>query len=350
MGALKESIHGDGRGYGGGAFREGGRHEWLDVSPRRRCPKCGSDSWCQVKHDGSVVLCKRVASGRTKVNRDGVTFYVHVLYSGDNRIAPTSLPPSVQRPPAAELDRAYQALFDALPLDRADQAALQARGLTDAVIAANGYATLPLKGRARLARRVIDVVGEDVARKVPGIVWKSNDAGRGWWSVSGSPGVLIPVRDEHGRIVAVKVRRRELAAGQPRYLYLTSSGRGGASAESALHVPLAARAGVGDLLVVTEGELKADISTALLVGWVAVSVPGVGAWRMAVDFAVASGARAVAVAFDGDARTNRRVQRDREDLVLALRAGVPRVVLWKWDQRFKGLDDYLARPRGEVTT
>jgi hypothetical protein len=305
-----------------------------------------------LKRDASVVLCKRNRSGRTKINRAGVTFHVHVLNGEVRGAAPPPLLPSVQRPSAAALDRAYQALFDSLPLDRADRAALRARGLTDAAIEVNGYATLPLQGRAYLARRVIDVVGEDVARAVPGIVWKTNDAGRGWWSVGGSPGLLIPARDVLGRIVAVKVRRRELAAGQPRYLYLTSSARGGASAESALHVPLAARA-MRDLgaerLVITEGELKADVATALS-GWPVVSIPGVGAWRGAIALAVTSGARVVAVALDMDARTNPIVARVQRELVLALRARVERVELWRWDPRFKGLDDYLARPRGEATT
>lgn len=333
----------------------GGRGEWADVSPHRRCPVCKSGSWCQVKRDGSVVLCKHIGSGgRTKENRDGITFHVHVLNGSDVHELARSfppLPPSVVRAPADELDRAYRALFDALRLDSADRDALRARGLSDAAIRANGYASLPLEGRARFAREVIDAVGEPVARAVPGIVWKTSDEGRGrgWWSVGGWPGLLIPVRDLLGRIVAVKVRRREVEAGQQRYLYLTSSARGGASAENALHVPLAARARVADRLVITEGELKADVSTALLAGWVAVSLPGVGAWRLGADFAEAVGARVVAVAFDSDARTNRVVHRAQEDLVHALRARVPKVERWKWDARFKGLDDYLARPRDQET-
>lgn len=348
MGAIKDHVQDDGHGYGGGSLRGGGRGEWPDVSPHRRCPVCKSGSWCQVKRDGSVVLCKHVASGRAKENRDGVTFYVHVLRGPERPVALPPLPPSVARPPADALSRAYQSLLDALPLAAEDQAGLRARGLSDAAIAANGYATLPLEGRARLAREVIDSVGESMARSVPGVVWKVNDAGRGWWSVGGWPGLLIPCRDPAGRIVSVKVRRRGICPDQQRYTYLTSSARGGASADSTLHVPLSARAALGARLVITEGELKADVATTLS-GWPVVSIPGVGLWREAIDFAVVSGARTVAVALDMDARTNPIVAHAQRELVQALRVRVEHVELWKWDPRFKGLDDYLARPRGEVT-
>lgn len=352
MGAFKDSIQGDGRGYGGGSYREGGKGEWPDVSPHRRCPVCGAGSWCQVKRDGTVVLCKRDAGGREKENSRGEVFYVHVMHGVDPRTVLPPLPPSVARAPADDLDRAYQMMLDALPLDRSDRAGLRARGLTDEAITANGYATLPLEGRARFAREVIGRVGEDTARAVPGIVWKEDEArGRGWWSVGGSPGLLIPVRDLLGRIVALKVRRREVDPGQQRYLYLSSATRGGASADNALHVPRAARAGVGARLVITEGELKADVATHLLApdGWVAVSIPGVGAWRAGLAFAVEAGAQEVAVALDMDAASNPIVRGARDELVQALRARVRKVSLWKWDARWKGLDDYLARPRVQET-
>ena len=194
------------------------------------------------------------------------------------------------------------------------------------------------------------VLHEHVAGGVPGLAWKTGDDGRGWWTLGGSPGLLIPVRDPAGRIVALKVRRRDVEPGQQRYLYVSSASRGGPSAASVVHVPAAALALRGAPLVVTEGELKADVSTALC-GRPVVSLPGVGAWALALDVVAAWGAADVAVAFDMDARTNPAVGRALVCLVDALRAAGCRVATWRWNGPAKGLDDFLlsASRRGEMT-
>ena len=117
-----------------------------------------------------------------------------------------------------------------------------------------------------------------------------------------------------------------------------------------MHVPRAALELRHRPLVITEGELKADVSTALC-GRPVVSLPGVGAWRMALDVVDAWGAPEVAVAFDADARSNHNVARALVCLVDALRASGARVSTWRWDGPAKGLDDYLcAKRRGAATT
>lgn len=348
MGAFKESIHGDGRGYGGGA---GDGRSYVDVSPRHRCPVCGKGSWCQVKRDGSVALCKHVGGTRSKENRDGVTFYIHPRDGGVAWEVPPAPPPQTSGRAAADVrDAGYRAALGALRLEDVDRDNLRARGLDDDAIRAGGYRSLVDRGRAAVARAVVDAVGEGDAAGVPGMFWRAGDGGRGWWSFSGWSGLLIPVRDLEGRIVALKVRRREVDDGGKRYVYVTSASKGGPSAESAIHVPeraLARRA--SGRLVLTEGELKADVATHLLDGWAVVSLPGVGAWRLGVEFARGWGASTVAVAFDADAATNATVRRARDDLHRALRGCVPKALLWRWDPKFKGLDDLLAaRQRGEV--
>jgi hypothetical protein len=330
----------------------GGRG-WADVSPSRRCPVCGGSSWCQIARDTSeTVLCKRVGNGRRpRSNRDGVEFYTHHL--GARRwTAPAEAPaPATTRASADDCDHAYRVVLATLRLDDDDRAGLRARGLDDAAIAANGYRTLPLEGRARVARAVVQAVGEHVARAVPGVAWKTGDDERGWWTLAGAPGLLIPERDLDGRIAALKVRRRDVEPGQQRYLYLSSASRGGASAASAVHVPVAAQSMRGVPLVVTEGPLKADVSTHLLGSRPVVSLPGVGSWALALDVVEAWGARDVAVAFDADARTNRHVQRALVNLVDGLRAAGCRVEVWRWEGPAKGLDDHLhAQLRDEEAT
>jgi hypothetical protein len=352
MGAFKEQMS----GYGPGVSpfgRGSGSREYVDVSPRHRCPVCGKSSWCQVKRDGSVVLCKNIGGTRSKENRDGVTFHIHPA-EGSMRWQPPPMPPAQTsaRASADTCDAGYRAALASLRLDDVDRAGLLARGLDEATIRANGYRTLSDRGRSEVARAVVDAVGDAEAPGVPGVFWKEGDEGRGWWSFSGWSGLLIPVRDLDGRIVALKVRRRTIEEGEKRYVYITSSSKGGPSAENALHVPSAARGlRATGRLVITEGELKADVATHLLGDWPVVSIPGVGAWSKAVEFARAWGAREVAVAFDGDWRTNKVVNLAERNLLHALRAaGWPGVRAWRWDAKFKGIDDYLAaKRRGEVT-
>ena len=337
----------------------GGR-AWLDATPRRPCPVCGGDSWCQTARDGAVVLCKRVPSHRAKINRAGAEFYVHRLGEtpragadvpargsprpGENRLAPLD----TTRADADTRDRAYRAVLAALTPDADDRDALLVRGLSAEDLTANAYRSLAVEGRARLARAVVEAVGEDFALRVPGIVRGERD-GRAWLSLSGSPGILVPCRDDEGRIIALKVRRREAGDG-PRYLYLTSARRGGASAESALHVPVRTRAALAASspaaarVVVTEGELKADVASVLL-GLPVWSIPGVGSWRLALEAARRWRPAVVCVALDADTAGARAAA----ELVDALRAEGMRTEHWRWDRRFKGIDDYLAaRRRGEV--
>lgn len=104
----------------------------------------------------------------------------------------------------------------------------------------------------------------------------------------------------------------------------------------------------GGRLIVTEGELKADVATALS-GCAVVSIPGVGSWAKAVDVAKAWEPSKVAVALDMDAMTKPPVAQAARSLVDALRGEGFEVELWRWDPRFKGLDDMLAaRSRGEA--
>jgi len=268
------------------------------------------------------------------------------------RWTPPEAPPAVtaDRAPADDLDGVYRALLARLPLDAGDRAALLARGLPSEHITRGMYRTLPERGRAALARDLVTRVGEGLARRVPGIVWRTGDDGRGWWGLAGAPGLVIPVRDLAGRIVALKVRRHDPCEG-PRYLYVTSAPTGGPAALAAVHVPAAALELRADTrcLVITEGELKADVATALS-GRPVVSIPGVGNWRRGVELARAWGAPIVAVAFDADASTNPDVARHQRALLAALRAEGFDARLWQWPPADgKGLDDVLLSRRTRGT-
>ncbi len=320
------------------AWGRSDRRAWRDVSPRHRCPVCNSDSWCSVHRTDPVVLCKRVENGRAHETRDGVPFWVHRL--DFDAWEPEDMPPAgacVARSEPRVLDAAYRALLGGLSLSESHRMNLRARGLTDARIDANGYRTLPLEGRAALARRVTDAVG-DAVRGVPGYRVAEGD-GRTWASWGGAPGLLIPARDAEGRILALKIRRDD-ATGGDRYRYMTSRDHGGATALAVVHVP----PWTGDTRTVclTEGELKADVCTALL-PVLTISIPGAAVWSKSVPVLRRLGTRRVRVALDRDAVDKPEVARALEACCVGLRGAGFAVHVVTWDDpAAKGLDDLLA--------
>jgi len=350
VGRLKDSVT---RGFtyrsGARASRSGGG--FVRCTHGNPCPICGREKFCSI---GEVaIICTRVSEGAVRTGSNGAgEFYVHML-TNEARERRKDLPvtPSktTERAPVDVRDRAYRALLAELPLDTVDREALVARGLTEAHVRENGYRTLRIQGRARLALAIINAIGEDAARGVPGVFWKS-DGNRGWWSLAGSEGVVIPVRDLEARIVGLKIRRRDPIEKGARYLWLTSSNHEGAAADNAAHVPSAALAlrPTAGRLVITEGELKADVATALS-GVPVVSVPGVESWEKGLDVALAWGVQTVDVCFDMDRMGNRKVADAARCLVSELRREGLDAGTRKWDRRFKGLDDFLlARSQGQT--
>jgi hypothetical protein len=321
-----------------------GRGRWTRVTHARRCPVCNGDSWCAVGE--TTAVCMRDTSGVARTTRDGVDYWVHPLDPTRPREFEPGPAVEANAPRADDdtLDAAYRCLLGALRLTDAHAADLRRRGLDEAQVALRGYRTLPLEGRSALAREVVARVGEAAARGVPGVCVRE-EGGRTWWSLGGSPGLLVPVRDACERVVALKVRRDGAGEG-PRYTYVSSAAHGGPSARLAVHVPLLGDATACDEVRVTEGELKADVATALS-DVPTVSIPGVGSWRAALPVVRALGARRVRVSLDADHRTNPEVGAACAALVRDLSAAGLEVAVERWDARCgKGIDDVLAGGRG----
>lgn len=314
------------------AFATGPKQRWRSCSQRYRCPICGGSSWCSVRADGALIACRRNSAGRQREDRNGETFWLH---RGDGApIEECELPPeyTAHRASIETIDAAYRALLAQLSLTQAHREALERRGLDTAAIARGGYRSLAGSGRTALGRSVAAIT---TLEGVPGFHVAGNS-----WVVGGASGLLVPLRNLSGQIVALKVRRDDANA-EPRYLYLSSTRHGGPSAVHALHVPVGISAPV-QLLRITEGELKADVATELG-GVPCVSVPGVGSWRLALDAVRALRPARVQIAFDADWKTKRPVARAAEALVAELRASNIAATLLKWDPGLgKGIDDVLA--------
>ena len=319
------------------------------VNGRAPCPVCRSSGWCRQSADGSVVLCRRVpVGGRARVDRAGVPYYVHRL--GPARVPfPESgtIADRLDVPPGPVADlvplgvRAdvYAAILRALSLDAVHRAALRARGLTDAEIDRREYRTLPPAGspwpREALARRLADRFAPETLAGVPGIVRReSSRTGRAFLTIAGAPGLLIPARDLAGRIAALKIRRDDPCDAKRRYVTLSSNWEGhpGPSPGAPVHVPFPRDDGRDpDRVCLTEGELKADVSTVLDPDRVlSVSVPGVGSWRAALPVLSALSARTVRLAFDLDWQTNPHVARALTDAATGIEAAAFNLEIERW--------------------
>lgn len=305
------------------------------------CPLCGKRDRCGVRSEPpALCICYRAPS--SEHSADGG--FIHRLDAVRAAALPVvALAPSVERAPDDVLARAYRAMLSRLGLSSAHRAALLARGLDAQAIERAGYASLEVAGRAQLGRAIVEAVGEDLAARVPGYVVRERE-GRSWPSVAGWPGLLVPCRDERGRILGLQVRRDEPGDG-PRYTWLSSRSQGGASASTFAHVPVIDPNAARDEVIVTEGPLKADVVT-VLDGRLCVAVPGVSAWARAMPVLEALRPRSVLVAFDADQRTNPAVKLAHDALCVALASrSIPTASIhWPADYG-KGLDDALLYQR-----
>lgn len=233
--------------------------------------------------------------------------------TGDGPADAPSIPdePKAERAAVEDLDRVYRAMLAQLSLSPAHRTALLARGLDDTAIKAGLYRTLPIRGRAELARSLTDRFPAHITDRIPGLQLREGN-GRLYTTVAGPAGLLIPVQDLEGRIVALKVRRDNPTGDQPRYAYVSSTACGGPGPGAPVHVPAFGAELAGDefpahlFVRITEGELKAHVATHLS-GVLTLSVAGVSAWRSALPALRALQPARVLLAFDQDATVNPHV-------------------------------------------
>lgn len=254
-------------------------------------------------------------------------------------LPPAPPEPSVRTAPPDRLHAAYSALLGRLSLSEEHRKHLMSpkRGMPEAQIEKGGYRTLPPGGRIAL--------GESVARfadpsGVPGFYLYGGKK----WCVAGPPGLLIPVRDWEGRILGIQVRP-DVPKGS-KYCWLSSAGRpGGTPAKARWHASVPEGALPGRVWI-TEGPLKADISSAIL-GEAVVAVPGANAWRGdLVKNLVDRGFREAVVAFDADARRKPGIRRSALALKEALLEAGLEVFCASWEESDgNGLDDLLLSGR-----
>ena len=318
------------------------RRNWKRVTKPSPCPICSKPDFCIISGDGSIVGCTRSETGcfKSKQGQNGGTIYYHRLNGTRHQQNPS--PQSTKGPAAKRADpeivnQVYSALLGALKLSKTHRENLRKRGLADVEIDNRGYRSLPIQGRTKIAGEIREQFGK-VVLQVPGFVVKEED-GRQHITIAGWAGLLVPVRDNEGQIVALKVRRNDEGQG-PRYVYLSSTGRAGPGPGAPVHIPQGIHSPV-DTVRMTEGELKADIALALS-GLPTISIPGVSNWRPGLDVLKKLEVKTVRLAFDADVRENVVVGRYLLACAEELLAQEFVVELECWDPAHKGIDDFLV--------
>lgn len=315
---------------------------WREATRQQRCPICGHDSWCRLSADGAWAICRRAdtGEGEHRLDRNQADYWLYRLDGGAG-VDPTPWEPDPRLPCADEAtrDRVYQFLLRHLTLTPAHRDVLIQRGLSEEAIRAQGYRTLPRDGRSAMAKALLEEFNETILRTIPGAYVKTEN-GRSWWSWAGAPGLLIPVRNVAGQIVALKVRADDPKL--PRYSTISSRQHGGAGPGALIHVPLHDEAMDTTIVRITEGELKADVAHHRT-GILTLAVPGVSNWRPVIPILAKLAAQRVLVAFDTDSRTNVHVKaalaRTCEELAVQ---GLD-VQQERWPEEWgKGIDDVLA--------
>ncbi len=320
--------------------------------PYRRtnpCPECGhGDGWCYASADARYTFCRRVQGARAIVREDvrGQEYYLtrnDGAAEGIDDTAPAP-PHPAWRETAADADtrdRVYRALLSRLGLSGEHTRHLRQRGLPGSVIERNGYATLPAAEGERNAvvRELVQSIGALYLLDVPGFYKRNGSKGT---RLAGAPGILIPVRDELGRVVACLIRIDEARDGGGKYRWLSAPPDTiGCGPGLCLHIPLH-ESGNRSVVRITEGPLKADVATALS-GVLTLGLAGVGAWKLALPTLQAFKPSKVLVAFDVDARTNPHVARPLSRITQTLQNEGYTTALEVWPASAgKGIDDVLA--------
>ena len=344
--------------------------DWVDALKMKRqgneykspCPLCGGDDmfWAKRGDTHEVVLgcrgCLMGIEGKARAKRIGeITRAVFgdaaspPVRSG-NGVHPAR--PGIPIADADTLNRAYRLVLDRLTLSQRHHEDLRRRGLSESFIELAQYRTLPEGHGDAIAGALLDELGEE-ARKVPGV----HPVERRFIAY---PGLIIPVRDARSRIVALRVRQDE---GDPRYSFVSSASvEPGPGPGAPAHVPVIRPTAetrkdvtTGDVreyhptVRVTEGELKADVATALSIerenpSLLTIGLNGPSAFEAAVPAFKALGTETAIVALDSDERENRAVAGALRRAVDGIRESEFAVELETWaggKDGAKGIDDAL---------
>ena len=327
------------------------------------CPKCGGKNRFRYAYkDSGACYCNQCPGGQNIFDGiesikwfTGMTFPEALnavrQWLGGSNTPPVVKPSAIIAKPTsvatidddtAKLrDRVYSKLAETFGLSESDQKRLQKRGFTDAEIDRRGYWTSPQGSSLQMMKFTKSLDGESLVNRIPGLI-----GGPPMYRLS-MAGLVVPVRDEAGRVIACKVRIANAAKDGSKYFYLSSAKRNGPSPGAPCHVALESTSPEAtppaDVIRITEGEIKADLATAKT-GVQTLGVAGVSSWKACIPIIETIKPKKVLIALDADAKSNRAVAKCLAEAWehFTSASWSPQVAVETWDDQYKGIDDALA--------
>lgn len=336
----------------------------LPVASGRRsvniqCPSCGKgrEKKLNINFEKDAFRCAKCGAGGYAVHlwalfRDipieDMTAATKDYYSfkGDSPIVKRKVktPISVEIPtsPIDVRDKTFSSLLKILTLSKEHEEALIKRGLSKEAIEKNEYRSYPLTSFSVIAAMLLE--RGCIIEGCPGF-YKDNN---GNWALRElSSGILIPQRDGFGRIEGFQIRLDKSESSK--YLTLsTYDFKCGARGLAYPHFRLGSK-GLSEVIV-TEGPLKGDIISHFT-GYSVLSIQGVNAVSMLPSVFSQlreKGTTKILTAFDMDIQNNENVKKaDIKLKEMISNAGFSYQTL-VWDEKFKGLDDWLLANRKDL--
>ena len=235
----------------------------------------------------------------------------------------------------------YAALLGKLSLASDHRENLLSRGLTDEQIRTFGYKTMPVVGFSALAKQ-LQAEGYYLGG-VPGFYHTKEGA---WTFVQERRGILIPARDQDGKIQGLQIRLDKIKKGK--FRWISSIGKqDGCKAEGWTHM-------IGNpkpTVLLTEGPLKADVIH-YITGQTVIAVPGVNSLKHlkeTLEYLQSQGTTKVMTCFDMDYLKNPHVRDGYYNLANILAEVGIEYGTYLWDPQFKGLDGYVWHCRKQGT-
>jgi hypothetical protein len=295
----------------------------------------------------------RESAGSIKKAKNGA--YIHVLTPNMSSIAPIKTAVSIRddvdggkkessKAEADHLHSVYSFLLEEclkLNPEHGDQL-LNRRCLSEATITVNLYASMPNQDALPMVCAAMHERFKDDLNGVPGFY--KDESGR--WKIPPVKGLVIPVRDIHGRIVALQLRPD--ATWKSKYLWFSTPPDKfphGTSSGAPSHFSKPELARNSGFAIITEGALKADIITELskkaVIGIAGVTSFDAETFGFELEQALPELER-IAIAFDSDWREKEPVRSGLKRMIYTLEKTDLTIVVLNWNGNVgKGFDDFI---------
>ncbi len=207
-----------------------------------------------------------------------------------------------------------------------------ARRFGDKALLELGYGSLTQPAVISAIKKIRKLFSTDVITSVPGFVKDPF----GNLKLVRDSGLMIPVRDVDGNIIAIQLRTEDEDG---KYKWLSASEN---SSGSPCHIPISYIRPPGTQVVrITEGPLKADAAQVLDSSVLTLGVAGVSSWQSCIPVILALEPEHIRLAFDSDWRTKPQVKLALTEMFQYFMEQGLDVSVEVWDSDYKGIDDLL---------